>query len=147
MPPTFPYFLALGFYVTAAFAVWGFCVILAFIPSSRYLAKRVALGMFCSFPGVFSFQLLVAPIVAVVLLLFGVLIHLLSPSGSWEAACFVALALVCFLLVAAASCLGFWVGWRVGWEFASGRSVRTYLRSVVVHALPFGMGARFGTRI
>ncbi len=131
MSPSFVYILALLGYFTLAGAVWFVAVVLAFPPRTRGLAKRLAAGMAGSFSGVFLFQFLAAPLVALVLLLMGG-IFWLSRSGDAGAGLpvlMVALALLAFGIVAAASLLGFYAGWRAAWDLAAGRSPRAFLRS------------------
>ena len=127
MPPTFVYILALMGYLAVACAVWLFAVVLAGPRQTGALAKRLAAGMAGSFPGVFLFQLLTAPIVAFVLLFVGGIIWLFHPSDAIAGVLIVALALFTFGIVTIASLLGFYVGWRAVWEFAAGLSVRAFV--------------------
>lgn len=127
MPPTFVYLLALVGYIAVACAIWLVALVLAVPPRTRAFAKRVAAGMAGSFPGVFLFQLLTAPLVAFVLLFIGGIFRLFHPGDAVAVVLIVVLALLTFGIVAAASLLGFHTGWRVGWELAAGRSVRALL--------------------
>jgi hypothetical protein len=127
MPPYFPYIYALMAYIAIACAVWFVAVVLAFPRRTRKFAKRIAAGMAGSFPGVFLFQLLSAPLAVVVLLLFGEIFSVFKPAGGWEDICFIGLFLGTVGLVAVMSLLGFYTGWRVAWELAAGRSARAFL--------------------
>src|SRR5205809_8101439 len=125
MPPTFAYILALMVYFAAAYAGWMIAIVLAFSPRTRALAKKIAAGMAGSFPGVFLFQIISAPLVGLVLLaIFGVS-HFFRPPDV------IIIVLVLFIIIipAIASLLGFYTGWRVAWELAAGRSAREFLRS------------------
>lgn len=126
MPPTFVYIMALIGYFAVACAVWFVAVVLAIPQRTRSLAKRLAAGMAGSFPGVFLFQFLAAPLVALVLLLMGGIFWLFHPGDTGSAVLIVVLALLTLGIVAAASLLGFYAGWRAAWEFAAGRSPRTF---------------------
>ncbi len=129
MPPTFLYILALMVYFVGACAVWLVAVILAFSHSSRALAKKIAAGMAGSFPGVFLFQLISAPLVALILLTIAGISQLGKPPD-------IIIAVIAMLVVpliigipAIASLLGFYTGWRIAWELAAGRSAREFLRT------------------
>jgi hypothetical protein len=98
---------------------------LAFSPRTRPLAKKIAAGMAGSFPGVFCFQLLSAPLIALFLLIIGGISHLFIPPD-------VLILVLLFFLISipvVASLVGFYGGWRIGWELAAGRSARAFLES------------------
>ena len=128
MPPTVVYILALMGYIAVACAVWLGAVVLAVSQQTRDLARRLAAAMAGSFPGVFLFQLLAAPVV-LILLFFGGIFWLFHPGDAGKAVLIVTMVLLMFGVVAAASLLGFYAGWRSAWEFAAGRSVRAFLRN------------------
>ncbi len=125
MPPTFPYIIALMVYFAVAGVVWTVALFLSLEPSMRPLAKRLAAGMAGSFPGVFLFQLLCVPVLALVFLL----LHGLALVGRPPALILVAIALFVISIPVAASLRGFYVGWRVAWEWAAGRSPRAFVAS------------------
>jgi hypothetical protein len=125
MPPTFAYILALMLYVAVACAVWSVAIVLAFPQRTRVFAKKIAAGMAGSFPGVFLFQLISAPLLAVILLTIAGISHFFRPPD----VIIIVLALFIIAIPAVASLLGFYIGWRVAWELAAGRSVREFLRT------------------
>jgi hypothetical protein len=125
MPPTFAYILALMVYIGAACVVWGVAIVLAFPQRTRALAKKIAAGMAGSFPGVFLFQLISVPLLAVILLTIAGISHFFRPPD----AVIIVLALVIISIPTAASLLGFYTGWRVAWELAAGRSAREFLQT------------------
>ncbi len=127
MPPTFVYAMALMAYIAVACFVWSVAVLLAVPRATRSFALRVAAGMAGSFPGVFVFQVLSAPIVALMLLASG-LIMSVTARGWWIDAALIGVGLITLVLFAVASLAGFYVGWRAGWEVAAGRSARDFLR-------------------
>lgn len=129
MPPTFVYAMALMCYLAVACVVWLIALILAVRPQTRTLARQLAVGMACSFPGVFVLQLLVAPVVVGVLLVVAGIFTVFDPRHGGQVILILAAALILFGIVAVASLLGFYTGWRAGWEFAAGRSVRTLFRN------------------
>jgi hypothetical protein len=127
MPPTFAYAMALMAYIAVACIVWGVAVLLAIPRGTRCLAGRVAAGMAGSFPGVFLFQVLSAPIVAVILLTSGLIMSVTS-RGGWIDAALLGMGIVALATFVFASVAGFYMGWRAGWEVAAGRSGRGFLR-------------------
>jgi hypothetical protein len=129
MPPTFLYILALMIYFVVACAVWTVAIILAFSHRRRALAKKIAAGMAGSFPGVFLFQLISAPLVALILLTIIGISHLGQPPDIIIAILAPLVVLFIIGIPAVASLLGFYTGWRVAWELAAGRSAREFLRT------------------
>ena len=127
MPPTFLYLLALLLYFVAACVVWFVAAALAIRPRTRTLAKKIAAGMAGSFPGVFIFQLLVAPLIALVLLAVACIPHSFQPPDILIAVLAPVIVLSIISIPAIASLLGFYAGWRVAWELAAGRSARGFL--------------------
>ena len=125
MPPTFAYILALMVYIVGACVVWSVAIVLAFSPRTRALAKKIAAGMAGSFPGVFLFQLISAPLLGMILLAIFGISHLFRPPD----VIIIVLALFIISIPAVASLLGFYTGWRVAWELAAGRSAREFLRT------------------
>lgn len=123
MPPTFAYILALMMYIAGACAVWFAALVLAFPESTRPLAKKIAAGMAGSFPGVFLFQILVAPPFALLLLAVAGIAHFYRPPD----VLIIIFAFIMISIPALASLLGFYAGWRMGWELAAGRSAREFL--------------------
>ena len=132
MPPTFLYLLALMLYLAAACVVWVVAMFLAFFQGTRALAKKIAAGMAGSFPGVFLFQLISAPLVAFILLTIAGISHFGQPSDTIIALLTPLIVLSVLFIIAIptlASLLGFYAGWRIGWELAAGRSAREFLRT------------------
>jgi hypothetical protein len=127
MPPYFAYAFALICYLAAACVVWAVAALLVISSRTRQFAKQVAVGMAGSFPGVFLFQVLAAPVVLVTLLLFSAAFYLFKPAGVWEVVCIVGLLLSTVGVIAVASVLGFYAGWRVAWEIAASRSPRMFI--------------------
>ena len=129
MPPTFAYILALMLYVAAACIVWIAAIGLAFSQRTRPLAKKIAAGMAGSFPGVFLFQLVAAPLVVLILLTIAGISHFGQPPDIFIAILAPMMLLFILGIPTVASLLGFYTGWRVAWELAAGRSAREFLRT------------------
>jgi len=132
MPQVILYLLALLVYLALACAVWMVAIVLAFSRRRRALAKKIAAGMAGSFPGVFMFQLISAPLVGGILLTIAGIAQLGEPPESISVflqlfGLFLALFIIAIPTVA--SSLGFYTGWRVAWEVAAGRSAREFLHT------------------
>ena len=126
MPPTFLFILALFAYAALAGCVLIVAAALAVVPKTRGVAKKLAAGIFGSFPGVFLFQVLAAPAVVLLLLLMFVSAAVVKPGGTAQGLVIVGFALVIFCLCGLASVAGFYTGFRAAWEFAAGRSPREF---------------------
>src|SRR4051812_1912500 len=100
MPATFLYILALWIYLAGACCVWFTALVLAFLPNSRLTAKKLAAGMTLSFPGVFTFQILAAPVVLLVLLLVMAIGWAAGPSYEGTGALLILFFILAFGLVA-----------------------------------------------
>jgi hypothetical protein len=127
MPPYFVYLLALTTYCAVACAVWVIAAVLTIPQRTRPLGKKIAFSMAGSFPGVFLFQLLAAPLAGFILVSIGGIIWIIQPTDSAETVLFVLLLLGTVGLIAVASLLGFYAGWRIVWEWTAGRPVQTFL--------------------
>jgi hypothetical protein len=125
MPPTFAYVLALVAYLLFACVVWSVAIVLALFQRTRAFAKKMAAAMAGSFPGVFIFQIMSAPLVALTLLMLVGVSHLFHPPE----VLIVILAFFILSIPTVASLLGFYAGWRVAWELATGRSARASLEA------------------
>jgi hypothetical protein len=130
MPPTFPYFLAIIVWIPATVLLWMVAGILALFKKTRLFAKSITLSMAGTFPGVFVFQLLVLPIVAIFLFAaIGIektyrVGFNSDPSNNIKAAIGVPLFLIIFFLMLGASVIGFYDGWRIGWRMGQGKRFR-----------------------
>lgn len=118
---TLPYFLALLSGLTAHLAVavlvWVIALCLAPFPSRRPFAKRLAAGMAGTLPGALLLLLLSVPVVVLALLLISGLANLNLPDVV------ISVLLLCSISIPVVAWLrGLYVGWRVAWEWAAGRS-------------------------
>jgi hypothetical protein len=133
MPPYILYALALVLYVWGACALWVGCAVLALVPKTREIARRAALSMVATFPGVFLAQGLVAPVVATWFVLGLLLVRLIDAGPTLESPVAIAATIIVLLValaaVTAASLYGFYVGWMVMWRITGGVSRDAALRA------------------
>ena len=129
MPPTFLYAMALVLWVMFACFVWLVAALMALAPRTRPLAWPTALAMAATFPGVFLFQAVAAPLIALIVLPFVLWDFEGTTTNPFVVAIGIAAVLPIFVIMAAMSLLGFTEGWRVGWRVAEGQSLRDAVRS------------------
>lgn len=139
MPPTFLYLAATLIWSACACAVWITAIVLLVTSRTRLLSKPLSLAMAGTFPFVFAYQLAAAPIVAVVLLSTWALCKWIEPGSSSLttnpvvilssiAAAFIALATILLMSLA-----GFYDGWRTGWKYGRGESLRVALSGAAAY--------------
>ena len=130
MPPTFLYILASMIWVCLACMVWLTAGCLCILPQTRSFAKSISVAMLGTFPGVFLFQLVAAPIAVAILVVGGLVGRLIEPGNStttehpFVIGTSVAVILIDFTIVAGMSLLGCCEGWRAGWQISKGLSWR-----------------------
>ena len=130
MPPTFLYFVAFMIWVPLALVVWCAAGVMFFSRRTRATARSLALAMAGTFPGVFLFQLLAAPVVITILLAMHVFWKTLEPgvATKTENPLVICASIVGMFfalgITAGMSLAGFCEGWRLGWGWAKGRRFR-----------------------
>ena len=122
--PMVAYVTALFIYVAFALVVWGVAIVLAISPHTRKLAKQIAAGMAGSFPGVFIFQLLSASLAVLILLLIAGVLRFCGGGFNFVGVYIVWFLFFAILFPASMFLIGFCVGWRIAWKWASGLSIR-----------------------
>ncbi len=130
VPPYFIFVIILAAYAVyadLACAVWLAAGLLAIPRRTRSFGKRIAAAMAGSFPGVLFFQLLSAPVILFVILVFGGLSQFAQLRDQWEGVFYTSLLLSTVGLFALASVVGFYAGWGVAWNLASSFSLRESL--------------------
>jgi hypothetical protein len=133
MPPTFVYLMCLILWVACASLVWFTAGLMFLWRKTRSLAKPLFLAMAGTFPFVFAYQIVVAPIVAVVLLLGWSFWKILEPGASTTTenplviVVSIGTLLLSFAAMILASLTGFYEGWRAGWAYGKGRILREVL--------------------
>jgi hypothetical protein len=119
------YLLVLTLYLGVAVAAWIGCALAALDPARRRTARRVALSIAATFPGVFLCQALVFPLfvacVGTALVGSGLLESANHASAS--AAVGVSFILLALALVLFASLYGFFLGWRIAWDVSGGAHI------------------------
>jgi len=126
MPPTFVYLLMLLVWVFFACLVWLIAGFMLLTKRTRAFARPICFAMAGTFPFVFAFQTVAAPLVAVLLFVIWAFQKLVEPgaSGTTENGLVIVVSIGAVLLsagiVLGASLAGFYEGWRAGWAFAKG---------------------------
>jgi len=86
----------------------------------------MSLAMVGTFPGVFFFQLVAAPVAFAVLLIAWLVWRLIEPGNSTTTenpiviGTSIAVVLIDLLVIGGMSLLGFYEGWRAGWQISKG---------------------------
>lgn len=130
MPATFLYLMAFMIWMALAVLVWLVAGVLFFARRTRPVGRSLALAMAGTFPGVFLFQLLAAPVVILILVAMHVLWKAAEPgaSAATDNPVVIAGSIVgAFLasgIVLGVSVAGFCEGWRIGWTYGQGRGLR-----------------------
>jgi hypothetical protein len=130
MSPVFVYALAFLVWLFFACLVWLAAAGLCLAQSTRPLARCLALAMTATFPAVFLYQALAAPIIGAILSAMWLVGKTagLDSSGMTQSSIVIlvsiALALSAFLLMVGTSLFGFVEGWRIGWECGKGGRLR-----------------------
>jgi len=110
--------------------VWFAAACLFIVPQTRSLARSLSLAMAGTFPGVFIFQLVAAPVAFAVLLVAWLVWRLIEPGNATTTenpiviGTSIAVILIDLLIVGGMSLLGFYEGWRAAWLISKGRRWR-----------------------
>ncbi len=133
MPPTFLYLSALVVWVMVASMLWLVAAVMSFRQGWRVIARSLALAMAATFPAVFVFQAVAAPIIGAVLVGGLAVCRAIEPGSpattANQAVIAVTTVVVCFAFLCAAlsSIAGFYEGWRLGWSVGRGERLATAL--------------------
>lgn len=125
--------MALMVWVPIALLVWGIAGMMALLGKKRGTARSLALAMAGTFPGVIVYQCVAAPIVAAILLGIHFVWKTMEPGDSTMThnplviAVSLLGALSAFGITLGLSVVGFYEGWRLGWNFRRGKSFRELL--------------------
>ena len=130
MPPVFGYAMILLTYVMAGAVGLAVCLVLAIFPPLRTGARRTAGGIIGSFPGVFLFQILTLPFLALVLFVLWCVLQVFGHLDGIAQEIWIAVIMTLTLGVSVAtSILGFVMGWGIGARVATGIPVQDALKS------------------
>jgi len=130
VPPTFLYLFALVIWVFLAAVVWLTTGLMMVTSRTRVFSRPLCFAMAGTFPFVLIYQLIAAPIVAVMLCIAFVVWRILEPGGSTVTenplviGTSIIAVFVSFGVILIMSLAGFYEGWRIGWAFANGRRFR-----------------------
>lgn len=128
MPPTFAYAMARIVWLFIACVVWFVAGLLLLLPRTRSLARPFCLAMVGTFPCVFIYQVVVAPVVGAILLAAWALGKISEPGS-------ITMALLSFGAMFCMPLAGFYEGWRIGWECGKGRPWREAIQEGQTAAL------------
>lgn len=134
MLPTFLYLLGFMVWILGACLVWLAAGLLSLRKRTRFLSRPLCLAMAMTFPLVFVYQVVVAPLVAGLLLVAWALWKILEPGTSTTTqnplviGISIAMAFLSFGAMLIASLAGFYEGWRAGWACGKGRPWREAIR-------------------
>jgi hypothetical protein len=130
MPPTFVYLLFFVVWLALACIVWTAGGVMLLSPRTRRLSRPLCLAMAGTFPFVLVYQVLAAPVVAIVLIVGWALWKLLEPGSSSMTqnpvviAVSIGVVFFSFALMLTASLAGFYDGWFIGWKCGGGHKFR-----------------------
>jgi hypothetical protein len=130
LPFGFAYFLALGMWIFLASLVWLTAGLMSLSARTRYLSWPLCVAMAATFPFVFVYQIIAAPIVMCILLVCWGFWRILEPGGAamtsnpFVIVVFIGGILSSGALILSMSLAGFYEGWRTGWACANGRPIR-----------------------
>ena len=126
MPPTFLYLMAFVLWLALAVAAWILCGVLLLLPGKRRTGLRLASAMAGTFPGVFFYQIIAAPIIFALLLMANFVSKIIEPGTATTtenpAVIFISICtlLISFAIAAGMSLTGYCEGWRTAWLMADG---------------------------
>ena len=136
MPPTFIYFLALLVWIPLACLVWLLAGVMALNRGTRRKGLAPALAMAATFPAVFLFQAVAAPLIVAMVVGAAWLSGILDPASKVThvttnglvIAMISGMVLLAFVIMLTVSILGFLEGWLLGWRCAYGERFRDVIR-------------------
>ena len=143
MPPTFVYFLCFMFWLCCAVVVWIVAGLMFFTRSTRATCRSLGLAMAATFPFVFAYQIVAAPLVAGLLVLAWAFWKILDPGASektqnpFVSVVSLGIAVTSLCLILGMSLAGFYEGWRTGWACGKGLSLRDVLSEAPMLKLLF----------
>jgi preprotein translocase subunit SecY len=133
MPFVFGYMLALSTWIFVACVIWCAAGLMCVVRRTRRFAWPLSLATATTFPFVFAYQIMAAPVVFAMLLGALAFQRLVEPTSSGMIenpvviggflSAFAVSAIVMFI----ASVVGFAEGWRTGWGIARGRPANEML--------------------
>ena len=150
MPPTFIYFVALMVWMTLACMVWLLAGAMALNRGTRGKGLSLALAMTATFPSVFLFQAVAAPLIAAMIVGMAWLSGFLDPASrvthattnGLVIAMSIGAALLAFVTMLTVSIIGFFEGGLLGWRCARGEHFRDVVKRGPTVRLLWRLGFR-----
>jgi hypothetical protein len=149
LPPTFIYFVALPIWMTLACLVWLLAGVMALNRGTRRKGLSLALAMAATFPSVFLFQAVAAPLIAAVIVGLAWVSAISDPASTTHTtsnglviAMAIGTALLAFVTMLTVSIIGFFEGWLLGWRCAHGEHFRDAVKRGPTVRLLWRLGFR-----
>jgi hypothetical protein len=124
--PVVIYMAALAVWILVACLIWCAAGLMFVVPRTRPFAWPMSLAVAATFPFVFAYQIIAAPVVLTMLLGAFALWRFLEPVSTIKNPV-VAGGFIMFV----ASLAGFADGWRTGWGLARGRPINETLSCTI----------------
>jgi ABC-type phosphate transport system permease subunit len=129
--PVVIYMEALAVWILVACMIWCAAGLMFVVPRTRPFAWPMSLAIAATFPFVFAYQIMAAPVVLTILLGAFALWRLLEPVSTKKnpvvAGGFFIAIIGSAIIMFVASLAGFADGWRTGWGLARGRPINETL--------------------
>lgn len=127
MPFAVIYMAALAVWILLACTIWCSASLMCMVPRTRPFAWPMSLVVATTFPFVFAYQIVAAPIVLTILLGAFALWRVLEPVSTIKNPVVIGGFIISIfgsaIIMFVASVAGFADGWRTGWGLAHGRPI------------------------
>lgn len=138
MPGAVIYMLALAIWILVTCTIWCVAALMCVVPRTRRFAWPTSVAAAATFPFVFAYQIIAAPVVLGAPLgafILGMLVDPASLGGTTKNLVvivgFISAFFVSAIILFVASVTGFVDGWRTGWELARGRPINEVLSHTI----------------
>jgi hypothetical protein len=125
------YLMALAAWILVTCAIWCAAILMYMITRTRTFAWPMSLAAAVTFPFVFAYQIMVAPIIFTLMLGAFALWRLIEPVSTIKNPVVIVTSIIAIfgsgLVMFVASVAGYADGWRTGWGLARGHSINEML--------------------